>query len=171
MVTLGTRVWRQLTHFTIYYHDVSRGSTESATEVTDQGIIQLAKLCPNLRDVQLQGTRDISDAALVALFRYCPHLTTLELGISARCNGALSSVTGSALDQLRQTPQWATKLKTCRFVSKNERGPFMKAMRALGRARPKITIYMGSVCEYRKWGDWELEVNFLKYSKGRHTMW
>ena len=47
--------------------------------ITDAAVIALAKHCPNLTDIRLDRCANITDAAVIALAEHCPNLTTIDL--------------------------------------------------------------------------------------------
>ncbi|KAJ4210814.1 hypothetical protein NW759_013116 [Fusarium solani] len=121
------------------------------------------RACPKLRRIELQAATEVGEDALLALFENCPVLTYLELSGISRGN----NITGTSLDALRESPEWAPKLKTLILGEKDDNKEFMKAMRALGKERQAMTITLVSRHEEKKWGDWELVTTKQNYKKGR----
>jgi hypothetical protein len=112
------------------YSDVSYGAHNDRTGLTDGVVAALAKACPSLAKIQLQGSSTLGGETLIALFQYCPDLQFLEVtGTSGN-----PEVTGHACDVIRENPSWAPRMKAiaCRGQS-NSKVP--KAMRDLSRAR------------------------------------
>ena len=151
------------------FDDVSRGAHNDAKGVTDEAVIRLAHLCPNLKYVQLQGTSGLGDSSLTAFFQHCPKL--LQLEITEFSSGSMSTLRGTAFDALRENPDWAPKLKKLRVASPEDAQvsdrQLMKPMRALSKEREKLLIQLVTVRESKKWGDWELEVMWYDYRNGR----
>ncbi|KAM0814518.1 putative F-box domain-containing protein [Seiridium cardinale] len=143
--------------------DVDYNAHNDATGVTNAGVSALAKACPRLSKIQLQGTRDLGDPALRAIFRWCQNLTSLEI---SGTSGSQPMFSDAALNALREAPAALPRLKTLRLTETTDRA-FMKAMRDLGKARPKLTIDLVSTSEYKKWDSWYLRVSRDTYKKGR----
>lgn len=149
------------------YKDVSYDAKNKA-ELTTDVVVRLAKACPKLRKIELQAAYDVGEDALLALFENCPALTHLELTSLSGGNG----ITGTSLDALRENPEWAPRLKKLIVGENEDNKDFMKAMRALGKAREAMTITLLRRQEYKKWGDWELDVYATDYKKGRkYSKW
>ncbi|RYP61867.1 hypothetical protein DL769_007520 [Monosporascus sp. CRB-8-3] len=169
LVAIGCCFCKSLRRFKFFFKDVSYNAHNSAEDLTDDAVICLAKACPNLDYVQLQGTAGLGDQALTALFENCPRLTYLELSLHSR--PGLGVLLGTALEALLMNPQWCPKLKKLRLPDHRDQRPFMKAMRALSRERHNLEIQLAKVDEYKKWGDWELSVYHHTYRKGREQPW
>jgi hypothetical protein len=133
--------------------------------VTNEDVIRLARMCPNLRFVQLQGAESLSDDAVQALFQFCPGLSHLEITGKSRSDSV--KLDGTCLAMLGENSNWAPKLKTLRLADQSNKKDFMKAMRALSKKRIKLLIQLVHTSESKKWGDWELEVSHQAYRKGR----
>ncbi|KAK6078696.1 hypothetical protein SCUP234_06034 [Seiridium cupressi] len=141
LVALGPSVCRNLTQFLFTYSDVDYDAHNDATG----------------------GTRKLGDPALRAIFRWCQDLTSLEI---SGTSGSQSMFSDAALNALREAPAALPRLKTLRLTETTGRA-FMKAMRDLGKARPKLTIDLVSTSEYKKWDSWYLRVSHDTYKKGR----
>ncbi|KAM5353559.1 hypothetical protein ACJ41O_000209 [Fusarium nematophilum] len=163
---MGSTVCEKLWQFIFSYWDVSYTAKNTAKDVTDDAAIRLAKACPNLRKVQLQGIEKVGEGAMRALFENCPNLTSLEITCTTN-SGIWKPMSGETLDALRENPGWAPKLKNLIVSEREDNKVFMKAMRALGKARPRLTVTLVSKLEYKKWGDYEIEVMKTNYKKGR----
>ncbi|KAK9794492.1 putative F-box domain-containing protein [Seiridium cardinale] len=163
LVALGPSVCRNLTQFLFTYSDVDYDAHNDATGVTDAGLSALAKACPRLSKIQLQGTRELGDPSLRAIFQWCQDLTSLEI---SGTSGSQPMFSDAALNALREAPAALPRLKTLRLTETTDRA-FMKAMRDLGKARPKLTIDLVSTSEYKKWDSWYLRVSRDTYKKGR----
>ena len=162
-----------LTHFEFSYSDVSY-TAHNANKLTDDAAARLARMCPSLRVVQLQGAdaSRLTDATLTAFLANCPNLISIEI-TGDRAAGAVKE---AFFDALREHPGWAPKLKTLRIPECGglpHQNKWMKAMRALSRERETLLIELVSVQQAKKWGDWELETFREKYRKGKnvHQHW
>lgn len=152
------------------FENVGYGAHNSAEDLTEEAVILLAKACPNLDHVQLQGTSRLGDKALTALFENCPRLIRLDIPLHSR-PGNGGCMLGTALEALRMNPQWCPELERLRLPQQNDSKAFMKSMRAVSRERHKLEIQLTNVYEYEKWGDWELSVTHENYQKGRRQPW
>ncbi|CAH0030986.1 unnamed protein product [Clonostachys rhizophaga] len=168
LISVGPHICRNLTHFTFDYRDVSYGAKNSASDLTDEAVVRLVKLCPKLRCMQLQGASGLTDITLEAIFRHCPDISYVELTTTHGGCGK-KGLNGSALQMLREHPDWGTKLKTLRFPDQgyDGRNPLTRAVRALTKERDMLSVELVSVLEYKKWGDWELEVRHDVFRNGR----
>ncbi|KAK2020814.1 hypothetical protein LX32DRAFT_289713 [Colletotrichum zoysiae] len=164
---LGLRspVCEKIAQFVFVYEDVGYGARNNAEAVTDDAVASLATSCPKLKKVQLEATSHVADGGLLALFQNCPDLASVEVTGATRSVG--DSLSGSALDGLREHPEWAPKLKKLILGETEHNKPFMKAMRALTKERPGLTVTLLQRSEVKKWGDWELEEWKTHYKKGR----
>ncbi|KAM0424203.1 hypothetical protein ACHAPT_010574 [Fusarium lateritium] len=153
------KIW----HFIFEHKDVSYNAHNSAKDLTTEAVIRLAKACPNLKRIELQAASSVGEEALLALFQNCSKLTYLELSGYSRGNG----LTGSALDALRENPEWAPRLKKLLVGEDDTNKDFMKAMRALDKEREAMMITLLKRSESKNYGDWDLEVNKTNYKKGR----
>jgi hypothetical protein len=133
--------------------------------VTNEDVIRLARMCPNLCFVQLQGAESLSDDAVQAFFQFCPELSYLE--VTGKSHGDCVKLDGTCLMMLGENSNWAPKLKKLRLADQNNKKDFMNAMRALSKERIKLLIQLVHTDECKKWGDWELEVWHQEYRKGR----
>ncbi|KAI4252690.1 MAG: hypothetical protein L6R42_007869, partial [Xanthoria sp. 1 TBL-2021] len=160
-----TKICGNLTAFIFNYDDVSYGARNSASSLTDEAVVRLAKACPKLKKVQLQGATSLTEEALTAFSRYCANLTSLEI---TKSRGTSSKFSGAALEALQLEPDRLPQLKKLILTKPSERNTrFMKAMRSLTRDRTELTIQLVNMYEYKKWGDWELEKMSYTYKKGR----
>lgn len=71
-----------------------------------------------------------------------------------------------ALKIILQHPEWAPKLQKLR-IEEQDKKSWMKEMRGLFKARPRLKIELVRVNEGKKWGDWELYILSQVYQKGR----
>ena len=147
------------------YGDVSYDAHNSAQSLTDDAIVRLAKACPSLKIVQLQATSRITDDGLLGFFKNCPKLTSIELTGTSRGGGNFLS--GKALEELRENPEWVPKLKKLIVGEREDNTRFMKVMRTLTKEREGLTVSLLQRDEVKKWGDWELEETKTDYKKGR----
>ena len=168
LLAMGPKVCGNLTDFIFKYEDVSYGAHNSASILSDEGVVRLAKACPKLKKVQLQSATSFTDQSLLAFFEHCPGLTSLE--ISGQ-NG-YSKIHGSSIDALRQKPSWVPILKKLLLPGSYDEKKFLKPVRDLTKAREGLVVKLVSVSETKKWGDWELEKYFTTYKKGRkQSLW
>lgn len=169
LLTTGPRICENLTGFVFNYVDVSYGARDSAHSLTDEAVARLAKACPKLQNVQLQGTKDLTDEALTAFLRYCPNLTSLEISESTN---SYCGFTGAALETLQLEPGRLPKLKKLILPQRSERDTrFIKAMRSLTKARPGLTVQLVSLIRFKRHGDWEIDKTSYTYKKGRKQNW
>ena len=160
---MGPSVCRSLWDFEFNYQDVDVTAHNTAKDLTDEAVVLLAKNCPKLRRVQLQGTERLTDNAIAAFFQYCPNLSVLE--VTPRSQFSLH-LEGTAFELLLEEPDLAMKLKKLR-LGEGENQNFLKRMRALGKERPKLLIQLVHVSEDKEWGDWVLSVGSVDYRNGR----
>ncbi|KID95562.1 hypothetical protein MAJ_08503, partial [Metarhizium majus ARSEF 297] len=166
LISIGTGICRSLTHFEFQYRDVSYGA-HNANELTSDTAVRLARMCPSLRFVRLQGFLEIqADAMLIAFLSNCPNITYLEL--SSRVSG---NITKASFDALLAHPNWAPKLKTLciprsDLYGKKEKA-WLKALCAVCKERQMLTIQVINISEEKKWGDWELTASATEYRKGK----
>ncbi|KFG85222.1 hypothetical protein MANI_002220 [Metarhizium anisopliae] len=166
LISIGTGICRNLTHFEFQYTDVSYGA-HNANDLTPGTTVRLARMCPSLRFVRLQGCRNFqTDAMLIAFLSNCPKITYLELsGPSA------NKITQASFDALLAHPNWAPKLKTLSIPPpgpdvKREKA-WLKALCAVSKERQMLTILVTRISEEKKWGDWELTTSATEYRKGK----
>lgn len=165
ILDLGSLVCRNLTQIIFIYENVTYGAQNNARCLTDRAVIRLAKACPNLTKVHLPGTSVITDDGLLSLFENCSRLASVELTGTSR--GSWHGLTGKALIELRENPQWASNLKKLVLGEREDNILFMKAMRSLTKVRTSLTVTLLQRHEVKKWGDWELEETETHYKKGR----
>ena len=135
--------------------------------MTHETVVRLAKACPKLKKVHLQGTTSLTDESLLAFFQYCPNLVSLEItGIEHRGSHFL----GAAFEALQEEQTWVPILKKL-MLPRNENTGFMKAMRALSKEKEGVMVQLFSIGQYKKWGDWELEKSSDTYKTGRKRSW
>ncbi|KFA70542.1 hypothetical protein S40285_09353 [Stachybotrys chlorohalonatus IBT 40285] len=147
------------------YEDVGYGARNNAESLTNGAVVRLGKSCHNLKTVQLQATSRVTDDGLLGFFENCPNLTSVELTGTSRGSG--DKLSGRALDQLCEHPEWVPKLKKLILGEGEHNKLFMKAMRSLTKERPGLTVTLLQRHEVKKWGDWELEETKIEYKKGR----
>ncbi|KAJ6436476.1 pol-like protein [Purpureocillium lavendulum] len=162
-------IYPSLTHFEFSLSDVSYAA-HNQNKLTDAATLQLARICPNLRVVKLQGAQAsrLTDDALIGFLSNCSNLTSVEVS----GHEAAGTITEASFDALREHPAWAPKLKTlriprCEYLARKDEARWMKAMRALSRERDTLLIEVVSVWQVKKWGDWELETSLDKYRRGK----
>ncbi|KAK5989265.1 hypothetical protein PT974_10774 [Cladobotryum mycophilum] len=157
-------------HAFVLTDDVSYDA-HNANELTDDATVRLARMCPSLRVVKLQGVdaSRLTDTTLIAFLSNCVDLTSIEItGYKAA-----GTIKEASFDALREHPSWAPKLRTlripeCGYAAHKDKNKWMKAMRALSRERETLLIEVVSMSQVKKWGDWELETLLLdKYRKGK----
>ncbi|KAK7428190.1 hypothetical protein QQZ08_005256 [Neonectria magnoliae] len=166
IIALGSLVCKSLTQFISKHADVSYDSPPGGAQLlTTDAVVRLVKACPNLRIVQLQATRLIADKGLLGLFKYCPKLTLVEVTGPSRDSSKILS--GQALDELRENPQWAPKLKMLILGETESNKEFMKAMRALTKEREKLVVRLLQRSEEKNYGDWDLVESRIDYQNGR----
>ncbi|KAL8830058.1 MAG: hypothetical protein Q9191_001651 [Dirinaria sp. TL-2023a] len=166
ILAIGPNVCGKLTDFIFEYKDTSYDAHNSASSLTDQAVVRLAKACPKLKKVQLQAADSLTDQPLLAFFEHCLNLTLLEITGTSRSS---NNVEGSSLEALRQNPSWVPSLKTLLLpsCSSDKEKEFLKPVRDLTKARQGLVVKLVSVSETKKWGDWELEKYSTTYKKGR----
>jgi hypothetical protein len=165
ILALGSPICEKIVEFIFKYEDVGYGAQNNAESLTNEAVVRLGKLCPNLKKVQLQATSRVTDDGLLSFFENCPNLISVELTGTSR--GSWDGLSGRALEQLRERPEWVPKLNMLILGEEEDNKPFMKAMRCLTKERPRLTVTLLQRDEVKKWGDWELEETKMTYKKGR----
>lgn len=117
--------------------------TGKGFHISDEAVVRLAKLCPNLVHVKLDGGRQLTDVSLLALFQHCPSLRFVQLSGNDTCTGGLK---GSALDALREDTKMAKHLVKLRLTDQDDL-KFQKVLKALSAKRKKISIEVGCTNE------------------------
>ncbi|CAJ0548580.1 Ff.00g021930.m01.CDS01 [Fusarium sp. VM40] len=163
---LTRRVREKITHFSFKYTDVSYDAKNDAKQVTNHGIILLSKSLPNLKVLELPGTKLITDDGLIGLFQNCSQMKNLEVSGSSYGGGPIE---GNALDELRAHPEWVPGLKSLKLVDNESNKVFMTAMKEMSRARPALAISLVSRSEEKNYGDWDLEVSSKHFKNGRKS--
>ncbi|KAF2256550.1 hypothetical protein BU26DRAFT_388931, partial [Trematosphaeria pertusa] len=156
ILLMGPRVCKGLTEFIFHYTDPDREKPMACHSLTADAVIRLAKACPNLKKVLLQGTCRLGDDVLLTFFKNCANLTFLEITGS-------HYTSGRALSELCEHDNWVPKLKKLRLDDDNIRKPFMKAMRDLTKQRQATVVELVRTSEYKKWGDFYLEMDHDSY--------
>ncbi|KAM0213200.1 hypothetical protein ACHAPA_003205 [Fusarium lateritium] len=167
IAVLARQVREKITQFSFKYTDVSYTAKNNATGVTDKGLIHLAKSLPNLKVLELPGTRLITDDGLTGFFQNCPQMKSLEVTGSSGSGG--SSLVGKAFDELRQHPEWVPGLKSLIVVDNEQSKVFMKAMREMSKTRSTLAVSLVSRHESKNYGDWDLEENSKHFKNGRKS--
>ncbi|KAH6871895.1 hypothetical protein B0T10DRAFT_522708 [Thelonectria olida] len=165
ILALGSPICEKIVQFIFIYEDIGYGARNNAESLTNEAVVRLGKSCPNLKKVQLQATSRVTDDGLLGLFENCPNLTWVELTGTSR--GSRDKLSGRALDELRDHPEWVPKLKKLILGEGEQNKLFMKAMRSLSKERPGLAVTLLQRHEVKKWGDWELEETKIEYKKGR----
>ncbi|KFH45552.1 hypothetical protein ACRE_036380 [Hapsidospora chrysogenum ATCC 11550] len=79
------------------------------------------------------GQQHINDHGLLGLFQDCPNLNSVE--VTGHSRGIQDAVAGRALDELREHPERAPKLRKLILGEGESNKVFMKAMHALTKER------------------------------------
>ncbi|KIL84857.1 hypothetical protein FAVG1_11727 [Fusarium avenaceum] len=137
-----------------------------AKQVTNHGIILLSKSLPNLKVLELPGTKLITDDGLIGLFQNCSQMKNLEVSGGSYSGGPIE---GNALDELRAHPEWVPGLKSLKLVDNESNKVFMTAMKEMSKARPALAISLVSRSEEKNYGDWDLEVSSKHFKNGRKS--
>lgn len=169
ILALGSPICDKMVQFIFKYVDVGYGAQNNAESLTNEAVVRLGQSCPNLKKVQLQATSHVTDDGLLSFSENCPNLISVELTGASR--GSWDGLSGRALDQLREHPEWVPKLKKLILGEEEDNKPFMKAMRSLTKERPGLTVTLLQRDEAKKWGDWVLEETKTAYKKGRRLAW
>ncbi|KAH7303857.1 hypothetical protein B0I35DRAFT_446123 [Stachybotrys elegans] len=164
LLSLGPLVCRGLASFQFIYVTVACVADNNAVSLTDNALVRLASACPNLVNVQIPGTAGLGDASLHAFLARCPKLKVLE--ISDCTWGASSKLTPLAFEKFRENRHWAPRLKSLR-VSKSTNKCVLRAVKALSRRRPALSIRLVEMSEVIKWGDWEIEEWDTLFQRGK----
>ncbi|KAF5021028.1 hypothetical protein F66182_6959 [Fusarium sp. NRRL 66182] len=165
ILALGNPICAKIVQFIFQYQDVSYTAHNSAMSLTNEAVVRLGQSCPNLKKVQLQATSRVTDVGLLGFLENCPKLVSVEL--TGTVGSTWTGLSGEALDQLREHPEWVPKLKNLILGENDRNTPFMKAMRSLTKDRLGLTVTLLERSQVKKWGDWELEKMTKTYKKGR----
>ncbi|KAH6973736.1 hypothetical protein BKA56DRAFT_592420 [Ilyonectria sp. MPI-CAGE-AT-0026] len=165
ILALGRSICKNITHFIFIYSDVSCRAQNNAQSLTSDAVVRLAKACPSLKKVKLQATSRVTDDGLRGLLEKCPNLISVEVtGVSGSGGNRIS---GMLLDELREKPEWAPKLRNLILGEREDNKVFMKAMRALTKERTELIVTLLQRDEVNKCGDWDLEEKKAHYKNGR----
>ena len=125
----------------------SAGDAETGKgyDLTDAAIDRLAKACPNLVHVSLDGAVQLTDKSLLSLFTNCPNLVFVHLSGNDNSPG---KVRGTALRKLKDSPAMALKLVELKLSDQSEIDERLEAaMKALSAARKDLLIQAGNTHE------------------------
>lgn len=120
--------------------------------MTDTGILDLVKPCPNLVVISLDATTALTDAALQGICQACPKLESLRITGHDKCHGGIR---GPSLKFLAEHPEVAPNLQELMLYDQSE-GRFEKAMRKLSTTRKSLAIMTGDTGEK----EWDVGVTF-----------
>ncbi|KAH0425853.1 hypothetical protein CcaCcLH18_10722 [Colletotrichum camelliae] len=157
-----TETCERLTKFSFTLHDVDSGTTNSATELTDDDIVKIAQACPKLKTFDLPGARGLTEKSFLALCEHCPDLTHLHISNATR-NGWITGH-DKVFEALTERPELAPKLKELRIADCSFT---KKVLRVFSKTRPKVHIILMTVSEVKKWGDWEIERYQSEWWRGK----
>ncbi|KAF4992799.1 hypothetical protein FGRMN_6901 [Fusarium graminum] len=162
---LGRLVREKITHFTFNYTDVSYDAKNDAAAVTNKGLIRLSQILPNLRVLALRGTRLITDDGLIGALKNFRTMRSFEV---TGTTGGCSAVSGQVFHTIREDALFAPALENLLLIDGESSTDFMKAMRAMSRARPYMIVSLIRTSEEKKWGDWEMRKITKRYRNGRY---
>lgn len=93
-----------------YLRELSLGNSDTGCggAISDEGIVNLAKACPNLVKVSLDAATNLTDAALQGICEACPRLKILYIMGHDKRDGEIH---GSSLKFLADHPEVAPELK------------------------------------------------------------
>ncbi|KAL7815656.1 hypothetical protein V8C26DRAFT_402304 [Trichoderma gracile] len=140
LIEAGTDVCHSLRIFS-----AGDAETGQGREVTDAAIDRLAKACPNLIHVSLDGAVQLTDKSLLSLFTNCPNLVFVQVSGNDNSPGR---VNGTALRKLKDSPTLAPKLIELKLSDQCEIDERLEAaMKALSAARKDLLIQAGNTHE------------------------
>ncbi|QLI68895.1 uncharacterized protein G6M90_00g063520 [Metarhizium brunneum] len=139
LISIGTGICRNLTHFEFQYTDVSYGA-HNANELTPGTTVRLARMYPCQLAFQLSGpsANKITQASFDALLahpNWAPKLKTLCIPPPG--------------PDVKREKAW------------------FKSLCAVSKERQMLTIQVTRISEEKKWGDWELTTSATEYRKGK----
>ncbi|KAK4208790.1 hypothetical protein QBC37DRAFT_378737 [Rhypophila decipiens] len=149
ILAFGPRVCKKLLSFTVIHDDVSHTAHNDAWGVHDSSLVALARACPSLSKVAIQGVRNAGDACLLAVYQHCPRLNFIEI----RGWGRGCAPTETAFTALRDNPDWMPKLRKLRLSFSEDNKPVMKAMREMGKLRATLVVTSVIADQCKSWGD------------------
>ncbi|OTA01690.1 hypothetical protein A9Z42_0020120 [Trichoderma parareesei] len=115
------------------------------TDLTDAAIDRLAKACPNLVHISLDGAVQLTDKSLLSLFENCPNLAFVQVSGNDKIPGR---VKGTALRKLKESPAMAPRLIELKLSDQREIDERLEAaMKALSAARKDLLIQAGNTHE------------------------
>lgn len=150
--------------FQIKYEDVDSVPQNAAASLTDEGIIRLAKSCPSLNIVRLQGTRGVTDRALTAFIEHCPSICVLEI---SQLSHYVPSLDGTVFDVLLERPDWALQLSRLRVTDQSNDKIFMVPLRVLSQERKRLAIQLLWACETRSGEEWQIDCSVRTWHGGK----
>ncbi|KAF5387790.1 hypothetical protein D9615_000048 [Tricholomella constricta] len=124
--------------------EVSLGDSDTGNgfHITDAAVIALVSACPRLRVLRLDAVTKVTDAALIACCQTCPALELLRITGNDKVKG---SIKGTALVQLKDSPNFAPNLKELALYDQSSYdSKFEKALKALSRERKTLAIKTGN---------------------------
>ena len=140
---------RQRTALAMNLQELSLGHSDTGCggAVTDEGIINLAKACPNLTVVCLDAVTNLTDAVLQGICQSCPSLTNLSIMGHDKRDGEIK---GSSLKFLADHPEVAPNLKEL-VLYDQPHYTFSKIMKELTTKRKGLVIKTGKTAT-SDWG-------------------
>lgn len=125
----------------------SAGDAETGKgyDLTDAAIDRLAKACPNLVHVSLDGAVQLTDKSLLSLFENCPNLAFVQVSGNDNSPGR---VKGTSLRKLKDNSAMAPKPVELKLSDQCEIDERLEAaMKALSAARKDLLIQAGNTHE------------------------
>lgn len=154
-----TKVCRSLWAIEFLHLDDGYHPDNHARDLTDDTIVRLAAACPNLRSVKFRAATQLGHRSLIAFCQYCPGLKHLQ--ITGEAANQTYLVHEEFFDEVARLPSWAPQLKKVVLYAHRDsyqdrvHEPYLKHVRALSRARPKMVIEFHKILLDRKprWTD------------------
>ncbi|KAL6859355.1 hypothetical protein J3F83DRAFT_345262 [Trichoderma novae-zelandiae] len=170
LISVGAEFCQSLRSFSAGDAETGKGY-----DLTDAAIDRLAKACPNLVHVSLDGAVQLTDKSLLSLFANCPNLVFVHLSGNDNRPG---EVKGAALRKLKDSPAMAPKLVELKLSDQSEaEAGLQAAMKALSAKRKDLLIQAGNTHEkygsvhYWLGGKNRLEVEMFGGTSGMGFAW
>ena len=115
--------------------------TGNGTWLTDDGILRLVSMVPNLRVLRLSSCINLTDATLINVLTRCPRLESLRVSAHDKISG---KITLEGLKSLKLRPELGSSLKELVLLSQHIYDENKEA-KALTKAKRGLAVLIGSV--------------------------
>ena len=140
MLSMGPAFCQSLRDFRAGDAETGKGAN-----LSDAVIDRLARACPNLVHVGLDGATQLTDMSLLSLFTNCKNLRYVQVSGKDQVAGRLR---GTALDLLRDNPTMGARVVKLRFTDQSDFDKVFKtAVKTLSLARKRLAIEVGNTHE------------------------